>query len=76
MFHDISEQFAMALISNMVFEIHTDGDKIIREGNQARRMYMISKGSARIKSNIYQLEQTVRKGSSFGEAGLQCVENY
>ena len=70
MFHDVSDEFAMDLIAKMTFEIHTDGDRIIREGNQARRMFMVSKGSARIKSATYQLEQVVRKGSSFGEAGL------
>lgn len=70
LFHDVSDDFAMALISRMSFEIHTDGDRIIREGQQARKMFLISKGSARIKSTSYQLEQVVRKGSSFGEAGL------
>jgi len=70
LFEDVSDEFAFDLICRFAFEIYQEGDKIVKEGMQGRRMYFISKGTVCIKSSRYRLQQIQSPGTCFGETCL------
>jgi hypothetical protein len=70
LFKYTSSSFIHAVIYKLCYEVFNNDDVIIKEGQQCRGMYFISRGKVSIQSKHFKLSQYLGKGKYFGETCL------
>ncbi|XP_012555740.2 cyclic nucleotide-gated channel beta-3 isoform X2 [Hydra vulgaris] len=74
-FQKCQPEFLHDLVLKMKLHIFTPGDLIIRKGEIAREMYVISDGTAEVVSESGQVLRTLKPGDFFGEIGLLSLND-